>query len=63
MWLWPKYLREQLKGGKIYFGSQFKRFQSMVAWPCALEQNIMVVGVCGGGDCSPHGVQEAESKE
>jgi hypothetical protein len=21
----------------------------MVAWPCALGQNIMVVGVCGGG--------------
>jgi hypothetical protein len=36
----------QLKGGRLYFGSQFQRVQSMVDWLLALEMNIMVyVGV------------------
>jgi hypothetical protein len=26
----------QLKGGRLYFGSQFQRVQSMVAWPYVL---------------------------
>jgi hypothetical protein len=26
-----KYLRKQFKGGMVYFGAQFQRFQSMVA--------------------------------
>lgn len=29
--------------GIIYFGSQFQKAQSMIAWPYVLRQNIMVV--------------------
>jgi hypothetical protein len=29
-----KYLKKQLKRGKICFGSQLQRFQSMVIWAC-----------------------------
>jgi hypothetical protein len=35
----------------------------MVPWLHALGQDIMAAGVCGGGDCSPHGTLEAESEE
>jgi hypothetical protein len=44
-----KYLIEQLKGGKIYFGSLFQRFQSMILSSTdsglAKRQNNMAVGV------------------
>jgi hypothetical protein len=45
--LWQNIWQKQFKGRKIYFGSWFQRVQFMVAWPCALEQNIMVLGACG----------------
>jgi hypothetical protein len=46
-----------MKGGNMYFGSQFLRVQFMVAWSQALGQNIMVVGAC-----SPYIGQEAVSE-
>jgi hypothetical protein len=46
-----KYLRKQLKGRKIYFGSWFQRFQFVVTWfRCfwaVVTQSIMAEG-CGG---------------
>jgi hypothetical protein len=57
-------LREKLKGGIICFGSQFKKFQTIVFGSVdsgpLVRQNIMVAGTCGRG-CSPYGEQEAES--
>jgi hypothetical protein len=34
--LWPNHLREQLKRGRIFFGSQFQGVQPMVSWPMCL---------------------------
>jgi hypothetical protein len=41
-------LREQLKGGRIYFGSWIETIQSTVAWHHTIGQKIMVVGAHGG---------------
>jgi hypothetical protein len=52
-----------LKRKKVYFGSQFQKFQSTVLGFIDLRpmvrQSIMVVGVCGGG-CALHGSQKTE---
>jgi hypothetical protein len=61
---YPKCLSEQLKGGKIYFGSQYQKFSSTdlgsVDSGPMVRQNIMGTGACGGeGGLSP-GRQEAE---
>jgi hypothetical protein len=54
-----KYLRKQLTGGKVYFGSWF---QSMVAaptlWP-EVRQNITVVG----RGCSPVAARKQRVRE
>jgi hypothetical protein len=47
--LFPKYLTEQLKGRRIYFGSCFQKFQSMFCWPHVLGWNIIVAEECGRG--------------
>jgi hypothetical protein len=61
-----KYLRKQLKGRKIYFGSQLQRFQPMADWlhcfRSEMKQNITVVEACGTGICSPHGDKEREKR-
>jgi hypothetical protein len=48
---------------KVYFGSQFQKFQFMVAWPCCFRpvaaQYIMVGGT-DWGRCSPNGGWEAK---
>jgi hypothetical protein len=50
-----KYLREQPKKGKIYYGLWFQKFQSIVLGSVdsgsMVRQNIMAVGACGGGSC------------
>jgi hypothetical protein len=54
--LWQIPEKNTLKGGKINFDSQF---QSMIAWLWCFgpeaRQSTMVVGACGGRDCSLHG--------
>jgi hypothetical protein len=40
-----------------------QKLQSMVTCPYVLDQNIMVVGMCGRGGYFPHGRQEVESEE
>lgn len=47
-----------LKGGKVYFDSQFQRLQAIVAWPCypgLCQPEHMLEEVC-----SPHGSWAAE---
>jgi hypothetical protein len=57
---------KQLKRRKIYFGSQFQRFKSMVSWlhyfRPEVRLNIMVVEVSKGKLCSPHDRQDVERK-
>jgi hypothetical protein len=57
-------LTKKAKCGKIYFNSWFKKFQSIVLGfvdsGTMVIQSIMVAGTCGGGDCLPHGGEEAE---
>jgi hypothetical protein len=53
-----KYLRKQCEGGRVYFGLEFQRLQSVISWyHCSrpvVRQSIMVEQ-----SCSPHGSQEA----
>jgi hypothetical protein len=51
--------------GRVCSGSQFQRVRFIVLDSTGsvptVRQNIMAVGANGGGGCSPHGGQEAES--
>jgi hypothetical protein len=51
-------MRKQLKEGRIYFGSRFQKFQSMVGWLhyflSEVRQSIIMEKF------SPHGSHEAE---
>jgi hypothetical protein len=53
------------KGEKIYFGSQFLRFQSMVglvALSLVMKQNLMTVGVCAEKPSHFMGEREEEKE-
>jgi hypothetical protein len=53
--------RNNLKGGKIYFGSQLWRFQSKVSWINFFEARLHVIGAgAGGRGCPSQGSRETE---
>jgi hypothetical protein len=50
--------RNNLKGGRIYFGSCFQKFQPMVSWLCCFRP--VARQKHHGGGCLSHGSQEAK---
>jgi hypothetical protein len=55
-----------LKGGRVYFGLWFQRFQSMITWPCFLWLSGEAAppgGGCSRGRRSSHACQEAKTCE
>jgi hypothetical protein len=62
-----KYLREHIKGGKIYLTHSVRGFSlwflgSVVLGPM-VRHNIMAAEACGTGGRSPHGRQEEETRD
>jgi hypothetical protein len=43
-----KFIREQLKQGRIYFDSQFQSTQPIVSWPHAFQQDIKAPSLMEG---------------
>jgi hypothetical protein len=57
-----KYLRKTTERKEWFILAHGFRGLSFHVWPHVRGQNVMVLGVCSGGGCLPHGEQEAENE-